>query len=721
MWDSITVLQHPTALATKRHHNLGSTIKTDPYGDGKYFKCEVVPLANLAELYELLKVLATDSRAFCIRGEPVPGRDLERIRRTKKPKDGEPAGFREVPRRWMMLDVDSLDKNFKADWGTVEGCQAAADKLLGQLPMELRTAGYIWQCSASAGVKSGLRMHLFFALDRPLGELELGRWIESVNDAAGQKVLDPAVVHTVQPLYVADPLFENMLDPVAQRMGFVPGVPAALPRLTARADAWKQKLQPLYFESNDKIHDHIRDAAASFFCAHGPEADATTLRLGMKNALVRALEIQGRNDYGDEQIENEIESGRSFARDRVAAGENLLTDNSGQPKGCIANLLAVMQSHDDWRRLIAWNVRAGHIEILRPTPWGSPPGEWRDSVDSVQAAQWFAREKRMAVDDGTVLRAAIAYARETEIDPVADWLNSLEWDSQKHIDEWMIGWCGADDTNYVRRVSRMFLIGLVARALMPGCKHDCMLAMQGETGAGKSSALEVIGGKYHAAVLEEKDILQKIHGPWIVELPELGPFRSMNYNKIKGFLSTRMDRFRAPYMRTPEDRPRRCAIAATVNPEGLGWQEDATSGRRYWPVEVGEINLEALRAAREQLFAEAVVAFRSGEHWWVDDPRDPDFLAAQETIYAVDTWEAAFERMLKSGGNGFGPNGRKCNLEPNPSEFELVDLLAVVFGDFKGERRDQARAARALVRLGYVSAGRKWVRIDTDHGSRVDT
>ncbi len=719
--ETICVLSHPTALATKAHHATATKVVTDAYGEGKYFKAEVVPIADLGELYQLLKILAKEPRSFCIRGEPVPGRDLARIRRTKKMKDGEPAGFREIPRRWMMVDVDGLDKGYAAQWGTPEGCQEAADRLLGQLPMELRTAGYVWQVSSSAGLKPGLRMHLFFFLDRPLGEAELTRWAEQVNDGAGQRVVDDAVFRTIQPLYVADPIFDNMLDPVAQRLGYVPGAVVSLPRVMARGDAWKQKLQPLYYETNDKIHDHVRDACASYFCAHGPDADAAPLKLGVTNAVKRALEIHDRDDYPEEKLDAEIESGRSFARDRSAAGDNLLMDTVGVPKSCIANLLAVMQSHEDWRRLLAWNVRAGRIEIMQTTPWGSPPGEWRDSVDSVQVAQWFAREKRMGVDDGTVLRAATAFAREREVDPVADWLTGLEWDGVQRIDEWLIGWCGADATSYVRRVSRMWLIGCVARALQPGCKNDTVLVLQGETGMRKSTALEVLGGKWFAALEDEKDILQKIHGPWIVELPELGPFRTLNYNRIKSFLSTRIDRFRAPYMRLPEDRARGCSLAATVNPEGLGWQEDATSGRRFWPVDVDWINLDAIAAARDQLFAEATVAFRSGEPWWVEDPRDPEFLAAQATIYATDTWESIFEKVLHDGGNGFAPGGRKCILLPNANEFELADLLAVAFSDFKGERRDQARAARALVKLGYISAGRTWKRVDRGQGPSVHT
>jgi predicted P-loop ATPase len=88
----------------------------------------------------------------------------------------------------------------------------------------------------------------------------------------------------------------------------------------------------------------------------------------------------------------------------------------------------------------------------------------------------------------------------------------------------------------------------------------------------------------------------------------------MNHNHIKGFTSTRIDRFSAPYMRLPEDRKRTCSLGITLNPEGIGWNHDATGARRFWPVNVTRIDRDAVAAAREQMFAEAVVAFKDGEN-----------------------------------------------------------------------------------------------------------
>lgn len=714
--DSVVVLRHPVALASKRF-TLTETggVKTDSYGFGKYFEAEVVGLDGLDDLHALIVRLQADPRAFLIRGEPIPGRDLKNILRTKNTKDGEAAAFREYPRRWVMLDVDGL--NIPVDWSTPQGCQAAADRLVGLLPMELRVAGYIWQVSASAGMKPGCRMHLFYFLDRPLGEQELTRWGDFINENAGRKILDNAVFRTIQPLYVAPPIFgDGLLDPVAQRIGYIPGAPASLPRMSARGEAWKRKLEPLYFESNDKIHDHVRDACASYFCGSGHEAPAEALEKALRVAIARAEELQGRQgEYNDDKIAGEIESGRTFARSRASAGENLLLDNLGNPRSTIGNVIAIMKSDPDWQRMLCWNTRHARIEIIRATPWGTQAGEWNDSRDSVLAAEWFVQKKRVGIEDGTILKAAVTLAREAEIDPVTDWLTGLEWDGQRRLDEWMIGWCGAINSQYVRRVSRMMLIGAVARALQPGCKLDTVTILQGKTGRKKSTLVEVLGGEWYASVSEEKDLLQKIHGPWFAELPELGPFRTLNYNHIKGFTSTRIDRFRAPYMRLPEDRPRTCVIVATMNNEGIGWQEDATSGRRFWPVDVGAIDLDAVKAARAQLFAEACVAFHAGELWWVPDPDDADFSPAQDAIYATDTWEDIIFTTLAGGGNTFGNGGRPIVIVKDCKEFRLSDLLAIAFDDWEQNKRAQTRAARALLRLGWTSDGRGvWHKVDEE-------
>ena len=61
---------------------------------------------------------------------------------------------------------------------------------------------------------------------------------------------------------------------------------------------------------------------------------------------------------------------------------------------------------------------------------------------------------------------------ENSYDPVLDYLNSLEWDGVSRVDDWLVGYCGAQDTPFIRAVGRKVLIAAVRRVKEPGCKFD---------------------------------------------------------------------------------------------------------------------------------------------------------------------------------------------------------------------------------------------------------
>jgi predicted P-loop ATPase len=58
-------------------------------------------------------------------------------------------------------------------------------------------------------------------------------------------------------------------------------------------------------------------------------------------------------------------------------------------------------------------------------------------------------------------------------------------------------------------------------------------------------------------------------------------------------------------------------MAATTNEDEF--LNDPTGSRRYQPVHISRTDLEWIAAARAQLFAEAVVRYKTGEQWWFDE------------------------------------------------------------------------------------------------------
>ena len=69
--------------------------------------------------------------------------------------------------------------------------------------------------------------------------------------------------------------------------------------------------------------------------------------------------------------------------------------------------------------------------------------------------------------------------------------------------------------------------------------------------------------------------------------------------------------------------------------------KDPTGARRFWPVAChGMIDLQGLKQARDQLWAEAVHRFKAGEPWWLETPElEALATAEQEARFVADAWE----------------------------------------------------------------------------------
>jgi hypothetical protein len=300
------------------------------------------------------------------------------------------------------------------------------------------------------------------------------------------------------------------------------------------------------------------------------------------------------------------------------------------------------------------------------------------------------------VGKDTMHQAVDIYAHEHSFHPVRDYLGGLTWDGAPRASSLFSNYFGAEPGPYVEAVSRMFVLSMVARIYQPGCKADHMPVIEGAQGILKSTACSILGGVYFSDSLPDvgdgKDVSQHLRGKWLIEVSEMHAMDRAETAKLKAFITRQTERYRPSYGRKEVIEPRQCVFVGTTNRDV--YLRDETGGRRFWPIVARRIDVDALARDRDQLFAEAVAAFRRGEAWWPDkDFERTHIVPQQEARYEADAWEEIIRKYL--------------DIEPRVTIGQIARQALSIETPRIGTA-DQRRIAAALERLGWRREPKDW-------------
>lgn len=311
--------------------------------------------------------------------------------------------------------------------------------------------------------------------------------------------------------------------------------------------------------------------------------------------------------------------------------------------------------------------------------------------------------------------AITTVARAREAHPIRDWLKGLKHDGKPRLEAWLSRYLGAEDTPYSRGIGKAFLLSMVARVMQPGCKVDHALVLAGPQGIGKSTACRILSGDEYfsdsmpSVTGDSKEARQHLMGKWLVELSELAPARRSDAEDLKAFISGKVDKIRLPYGRRDQTIERQCVFIGTTNEDEF--LNDPTGERRWWPVELSaRIDLAALKADREQLFAEAVVAYDNREQWWLEPEFEREHAEPVRKLARVsDPWEELILSYVD------GPEDDLGGGKPR-TEVRAIDVLLNAIGlpEAQHTRATHKRVTDVLKRNGFerhhTRTGKVWRR-----------
>jgi putative DNA primase/helicase len=378
--------------------------------------------------------------------------------------------------------------------------------------------------------------------------------------------------------------------------------------------------------------------------------------------------------------------------------------------------------------VIAFNDFTNDVLKLKPTPWGTAAGVW-DESDELEMGDWLSRVHWLPPMSRQTLEEAVSMvARRHRYHPARERFMTLQgkWDKVQRLRTWLLRCCRQDGVlqdgeaeadrdarlhdladhdmlgQYLARVGRWVLMAICQRVLQPGCKFDYMLILEGGQGMGKSTLARILGGEWFAdtgLMLGDKDSYQNLQGVLVYEWGELDSLNRAEVQKVKQFISSQKDRFRASFDRRPKDYPRQVVFIGTTNESH--YLTDPTGNRRFWPVRVQRpIDLAWLRENLEQLYAEALHYVQAGERFHPNLREQNDLFDPQQTERTVENaLESAIRRYLYDESQKPTVGGLNGSLVNEVTLCDLLGALGVSVDKQTNVMTKQASAA--LGRLGW--------------------
>lgn len=326
----------------------------------------------------------------------------------------------------------------------------------------------------------------------------------------------------------------------------------------------------------------------------------------------------------------------------------LLHGSKGHILANAANAAIFLQWRPELKGLFYWDDLAEQPVLTRDPPFEHQSIKKGFAVNSQAVSRFgaYLMEEESIYFPQPMLHEAIQMvAYEHRECPIQKYLGGLKWDMRRRLEHFGPKYLGMEE-NGPEDVFAVFikkwLIGAVARVLRPGCQVDNMLVLEGKQGVGKTSALKALvpieswykEGKIDV-INKDGEIANRFC--WIREIGELSGLQRGEVEEVKSYLSRRDDVYRPPYERGMVSHPRRVIYGGTTNK--MRYLNDPSGGRRFWPVPLWgcQTKPKLIAEDRDQIWAEALDCFESGEHWWLDPAFEAEF-ALPEQLKRLTPW-----------------------------------------------------------------------------------
>lgn len=304
--------------------------------------------------------------------------------------------------------------------------------------------------------------------------------------------------------------------------------------------------------------------------------------------------------------------------------ECLITNESGKVVRSLQNLTKILEGDPELKEIFKLNCLTDRVDVVGEVYWKKGVHPFDD--DDLCHAAMIIEDYGIINANNPIDNAIRIKAIENKFHPIKERLEALQWDGVPRVAHALHHFLGCDENELVYESLKLFMMGALERIYRPGCKFETMLCLVGGQGDGKSTffrflALEDEWFTDDLRRLDDENVVRKMIGHWIIEMPEMLATTSAKYiEENKAFVSRQKDTYKVPYAKHPKDYPRQCVFGGTSNKKNC-LPFDRTGNRRFIPIEThkefAEVHIYDNEAESrhyfEQMWAEIMTEYVPGK------------------------------------------------------------------------------------------------------------
>lgn len=362
-------------------------------------------------------------------------------------------------------------------------------------------------------------------------------------------------------------------------------------------------------------------------------------------------------DFGEAEVGTTDSSSESENLDWL---EDLERDKRTNLLSSRHNFAIILANDPKLKGCFAYDVFANRTIVNRDLPWRKINRYSRifSDTDTANLRIYMSRPPYGISHNGNLQDAFVSVVYSKQVHPVKNYLENLQWDGIKRLDTMFIDYMAAEDTPYIRAVSRKALVAAVARIYEPGIKFDYILTLIGPEGRQKSTIISKLGGSWFSdsfsfkMIERGKEAFEQLQGKWLMEIGELAGMKKAEIESIKQFVAKPYDNYRPAYAESPNDFYRQCIFFGTTN--DYHFLQGVNGNRRFWPIII-EVTGKTKNIAQlftpelvAQIWAEAKTLYDVGEALHLPEELESEAREVQKRHTEFDERQGLVELYLNT-------------------------------------------------------------------------